>query len=113
VTPDVKRELPRGPELANVKGSAPGTRSQGKRFGEVPKYYFHLHNDMDVPDEEGTDLPDLEAARDYAIRQARVTFAETAKDTGRVVMDHRIDIEDEQGAVVDTVRFRDAVRVEG
>jgi hypothetical protein len=78
----------------------------------VPRFYFHLHNDIDVPDDEGVDLPDLNAARAHAARQARVTFGETAKDEGRVVLHHRIDIENEQGTVLDTVHFRDAVSVE-
>ena len=50
--------------------------------------------------------------RAHAVRCARVTFAEVAKDEGRVVLHHRIDIEDEGGAVLDTVYFRDAVKVE-
>lgn len=78
----------------------------------VPRFHFHLHNDLDVPDEEGVELPDLEAARAYAVRCARVTFAEMAKDEGRVVLHHSIDIEDERGRVVNTVHFRDAVKVE-
>jgi hypothetical protein len=67
---------------------------------------------MDVRDEEGTELPDLEAARAYAVRLVRVTFAETAKDEGRVVLHHRIDVENEAGQVLATVRFGDAVKVE-
>jgi hypothetical protein len=43
---------------------------------------------------------------------AQVTFGETAKDEGRVVLHHRIDIEDEQRAVLATIYFRDAVSVE-
>jgi hypothetical protein len=78
----------------------------------VPRYYFHLYNDVDVPDYEGVVLPDLKAARAHAVRCARITFAETAKDEGRVVLHHRIDIGDERGTVLDTVRFGDAVRVE-
>jgi hypothetical protein len=78
----------------------------------VPRFYFQLHDDFDVIDEEGLQLPDLEAARAHAVRCVRVTFAETAKDEGRVVLHHRIDIADEQGAVLETVRFRDAVSVE-
>jgi hypothetical protein len=78
----------------------------------VPRFYFHLHNDVDIPDDEGVELPDLEAARAHAVRSARVTFGEVAKDEGRVVLHHRIDIEDEQGVVLDTVHFRDAVKVE-
>jgi hypothetical protein len=39
----------------------------------VPWFYFHLFNDMDVPDIEGIELPDLTAA---ALRQSNdtVTF---------------------------------------
>ena len=78
----------------------------------MPWFYFHLHNDIDAPDHEGVELPDLEAARAHAIRQARVTFGETAKDVGRVVLHHRIDIENKAGEVLATVLFGDAVMVE-
>jgi hypothetical protein len=78
----------------------------------VPQFYFHLYNDMDVPDDEGEDLPDLRAARAYADRQARALVGEAAKQDGRIVLWHRIDIEDEKRTVVDTVHFRDVVRIE-
>ena len=78
----------------------------------MPRFYFHLYNDIDAADDEGVDFPDLASARADAVRQARVTFAETAKDEGRVVLHHRIDIEDEHGRVLGTVYFRDAVKVE-
>ena len=78
----------------------------------MPWFYFHLYDNLDVLDDEGIELPDLEAARARAVRCARVTFAETAKDEGRVVLHHRIDIADEQGDVLETVQFGDAVRVE-
>ena len=81
-------------------------------YAVVPKYYFHLLNDLDVPDLEGTDFPDLDAARAYAVTQVRGTFSQTVQDEGRVVLHHRIDIEDEAGNVLDTVYFRDAVTVE-
>jgi hypothetical protein len=84
----------------------------GKRFRVVPRFYFHLHNSMDVPDDEGADLPSLDFARAHCLRLVRVTFAETAKSEGRIVLHHRIDIENEQGRVLDTVHFGDAVRVE-
>ena len=78
----------------------------------MPRFYFHLYNDIDAADDEGVDFPDLASARADAVRQARVTFAETAKDEGRVVLHHRIDIEDEHRRVLGTVYFRDAVKVE-
>ena len=78
----------------------------------MPRYFFHLHNDVDAPDPDGTELSDLEAARECALRHARFTAAETVKDMGHFVGDHRIDIEDENGTVLDTVLFKDAVQVE-
>lgn len=78
----------------------------------MPRFYFHLYDNFDALDGEGIELPDLEAARAHAVRCVRVTFAETAKDDGRVVLHHRIDIADEQGVVLETVRFGEAVRVE-
>jgi len=78
----------------------------------VPRFYFHLHNDFDATDDEGKELPDLEAARAWAMRQARMLFGQVASDEGRVVLHHHIDIENEQGQVLDSVRFADAVNVE-
>ena len=78
----------------------------------MPRFYFHLHDDLDVADDEGVELADLDAAHAHAVRCARVMFGELAKDEGRVVLHHRIDIEDERGRVLDTVHFRDAVRIE-
>jgi hypothetical protein len=67
---------------------------------------------MDVRDDEGVELDNLEAALVRAVRLVRVTFAETAKEEGRVVLHHRIDIEDGEGNVLDTLHFGDAVKVE-
>ena len=78
----------------------------------MPNFYFHLHDSLDVCDEEGRDLPDLEAARAHAMRMARFELAEAAKIEARVVLSHRIDIADEQGTLLASVRFRDAVKVD-
>jgi hypothetical protein len=79
----------------------------------VPRYFLHLRNDIDVPDEEGFELPNLDAARVLARENALISLAQTAKDEGRINFSHRIDIEDEQGRILDTVWFRDVVKVEG
>ena len=76
------------------------------------RYYFHLYNDIDVPDEEGKELPGLTAAREWAASQARILFGEMAKEQGRVVLSHRIDIEDSGGQVLATVSFGEVVNVE-
>ena len=36
----------------------------------MPRYYFHLRDGKDVPDEEGALLPDLTSARREAMRLA-------------------------------------------
>ena len=78
----------------------------------MPKFFFHVRDDMDVPDDEGAELADIEAAREYAAQSARVLMSETLRDDGRITLSHRIDIEDDKGGVVASVPFRDAVRIE-
>jgi hypothetical protein len=68
---------------------------------------------LDVPDEEGVELPDLDSARAKAAANARFTLAQTAMDEGKINFTHRIDIEDADGRILDTVWFRDVVVVEG
>lgn len=79
----------------------------------MPKFYFHLRNDIDVPDDEGRDLPDLEAARDEAICLARFEISQAVTRDAKITLSHRIEIEDDDKQVVDTVWFRDVVAVEG
>ena len=78
----------------------------------MPRFYFHLINDIDVPDEEGQVLSDLEAARAFAIVQSRALVGAMAAEEGRIVLHHRINIEDEDHRVVASVAFREAVTVE-
>ena len=78
----------------------------------MPRFYFHLYNDLDVPDHEGLVLPDLEAAVTHAASEARTLAGELVKEQGRIVLHHRIDIEDEHERLLNTVHFRDAVQVE-
>jgi hypothetical protein len=46
-------------------------RRLDERKGQMPRYYFHLHNDVEVWDEEGGGLSDLKAATDEALQAAR------------------------------------------
>ena len=77
----------------------------------MPRFYFHLFNDVDAPDNEGLDLLDLAAARLHAGNQARFTAGETVKLQGKIDLRHHIDIEDQRGNVLDTVCFGDVVSV--
>ena len=77
----------------------------------MPKYYFHLHNDIEARDDEGQELPHLEGATMYAKMCARFAMAESVKDHGSIDLKHRIDVEDSEGAVLATVRFGDVLRI--
>jgi hypothetical protein len=36
----------------------------------MPRYYFHIHDGMSLPDKEGTEIADLDAAKAEAIKLA-------------------------------------------
>ena len=73
--------------------------------------FFYLHNDIDAP-EEGHELPYIEAVRAQGASQAREMIGELVKEDGRIVLHHRIDIEDATGKVLSSVWFSDLVSVE-
>jgi len=78
----------------------------------MPRFYFHLFNDINVADNEGQNFGNLAEAREFAIEQARALIAATTVDEGRIVLHHRIDIEDERHELLESLHFRDAVTVE-
>ena len=77
----------------------------------MPRFFFHLHNGENVPDGEGMELPDREAAHGEAIRNARSIMAGDILE-GRLPLGDVIEVVDETGAAVTTVAFRDAVEIE-
>lgn len=77
----------------------------------MPRFYFHLFDDMVSIDEEGKELPSIQYARQEAIRNVQaMACAEVIE--GHLNLDHRIEIADETGKIVDTVRFRNVVHIE-
>ena len=76
----------------------------------MPRYFFHVFDDVIAQDEEGMELPSIEAARLNALIGARDLIAEQVK-RGYFVLSHWIDVVDEQGTPVLTVTFRDAVDI--
>jgi hypothetical protein len=74
------------------------------------RYFFHLFNDLDVPDLEGRDLPDDAAARTVAIAEAREMMAADVRK-GRLDLSHRIDVENRFRQPVVTIRYRDAIEL--
>ena len=76
----------------------------------MPRYYFHVFNDVTSLDEEGRELPDLEAARAHAVEDARSLMSDMLKQ-GRIVLSHHIAIQNEQGELLLDVPFGDAVEI--
>lgn len=75
------------------------------------RYYFDLYNDVIALDREGIELPDVEAAREYAIQGIRELICEDVQ-AGKLSLKHRIDVRDEEGRNVLTVAYRDAFQLE-
>jgi hypothetical protein len=65
----------------------------------VPRYFFHVYDDVIAQDEEGTELPNLAAARLNALAGARDLISEQVR-RGYFVPSHWIDVIDEQGETV-------------
>lgn len=75
------------------------------------RYYFDLYNDVIALDREGTELPDVEAAREFAIQAIRELICEDVQE-GKLSLKHRIDVRDEEGRNVLTVAYRDAFQLQ-
>ncbi len=76
----------------------------------MPRYFFNVYDDVVAIDEEGVELPNLQAVRLQAVAGARDLIAAQVRH-GYLVRSHWIDVVDEQGEVVLSVTFGEAVDV--
>jgi hypothetical protein len=76
----------------------------------MPRFYFHLFDDVTAIDEEGLELPNEAAAMERAADITREMAAESVR-TGHLILDHCIDIANENGDTIGTVHFRDVVQI--
>jgi hypothetical protein len=79
----------------------------------MPLYHFNIRNDVEVDDEEGAELPDEAAAREYAIENARVLACDAIRQNGMVNLDHRLEVTDAEGKPLFEVTYREAFTVVG
>ena len=79
----------------------------------MPRFFFHLHNDVQSKDDEGTVLPDLSAARAEAIKGAREVISEEIRARGTLHLSHWVEVENDSGQQVLVVPFRECVAVSG
>ena len=76
----------------------------------MPRYFFNVYDDVIASDDEGMDLPNEQAARLHDIIGARDIMVEQVR-RGYLVRSHWIDVVNDQGEVLLTVTFGDAVDI--
>ena len=64
----------------------------------MPMYYFHLRNKDTLHDTDGTELPDLTAAREYATNVARELMFRSDSIMERGWSDWTMSVSDHSGA---------------
>ncbi|GGG22243.1 hypothetical protein GCM10010924_59730 [Rhizobium wenxiniae] len=75
------------------------------------RLYFHIRQgDRLSKDPEGAEFNDLETARAEAVRSARELLSQRVLN-GEEIDGQAFELTSEDGAVVDTVRFRDVLRL--
>ena len=78
----------------------------------MPRFFFNIYDEVATIDEVGVDLPDVAAAREAAIEEARAVIGEAVK-RGRIDLSHRIEVEDEARRPVLMLPFSAAIEIEG
>jgi hypothetical protein len=74
----------------------------------MSRYFLHLINGIGVaPDEEGVDVARVEQAAQQAIAGIRSIVSDEAK-RGRIDLNGRVDIADEEGRIQAVIPFSDA-----
>jgi hypothetical protein len=90
----------------------PSAVGQGRRKS-VPLFHLNVFDSAgDALDEEGQELADLEAAHAEAIRGIRSLLGSELSE-GRMDLAGRIEIADDDGRLLQTIAFRDAVKIVG
>ncbi|HWF64548.1 MAG TPA: hypothetical protein VN685_08060 [Rhizomicrobium sp.] len=79
------------------------------RRASAMRYFFHIRDEGGlIMDREGTELPDIDAAR----KEARLSARDFAMDDlrgGRRVAERRIEITDGEGLMLEALQARDIV----
>ena len=76
----------------------------------MPRYLFHLYNDIETVDLEGRLFPNLEAACADAVQTARAIMGSEIKSRGEITLSHRIELETE-GGEMHIVTFGETVTI--
>jgi hypothetical protein len=77
----------------------------------MPRFYLTVCNDVRAIDDEGEELPDLEAATSRAVQGARELIAEQVLAGRPISQEHCIEIADTEGTVLHTVYFAEVIQL--
>jgi len=73
----------------------------------MPRFVFHIRNGLGfVPDEEGAEIPSVEAARLHAVRGARSLMSAEVTE-GELDLRGRLEVTDTEGTPVLMLPFRE------
>jgi len=75
----------------------------------LPKFHLNVINSVDASDKEPFDLASLEEAKTQAIAGARYCISDNIRAGLPVYESHRIEITDDDGVFLHTVRFGDII----
>jgi hypothetical protein len=92
-------------QLANTLGAC-----NGKTL-TMPRFFFNVVVGSAIMiDEDGTELPTVEAARDEALKDARGMMGDAVRQ-GQDISARKIEICDGAGVVLEVVSFADAITI--
>lgn len=85
-------------------------KSLALRYVPMPLFFFHVRDSMDAADDEGLELPDVQAAKQEALRGARSLACEEVA-RGELHLHHHIAVADAEGKIVFDMPFSEAVKI--
>ena len=71
----------------------------------MPRYHFNVEDGYSLPDEDGTDLRDLDNAKDEAVRLAGEILKNGGRHFWKTQTEWRMTVTDAGGQPVFTLRF--------
>ncbi len=77
----------------------------------MPRFFFHLYNSVTVHDDDGKELPNIEAAKAEATHACRELMAEDVRSEGQITLSHRIEIHSDDGETKLVLPFRACVEI--
>jgi hypothetical protein len=70
----------------------------------VPRYFFHLTSSYDAPDDEGTELADLDVARCHAVKLIADALCQSPGEYWKAEL-YRVTVTDESRLILFTVEM--------